>query len=341
MKLHTVVFVSCALIACGRTTKTNTNNTGPAGTTGTTGTTSPTGSTGPTGTTGTTGPRGTSGPTGTTGPSGGGPATFTGTIAQLRQLPTAKSGLKVVINKAQIVSVSGNGDDAYVVDPDGGFFSGIQITRCKSTDSVCEKAPRNLGGFVKVEGTFLTTSSATAHMSIGSDSTPAKLTTLPDAVVAPTPDEVTVADVGITETDNVNIRGTYVTLINNGGTAAELTITDITPADDTNPNWTGDAAKCGATNLGALPADDKTNCCSKGPKYFSLIAEDADGVKVRISTTNYRDIDFNGWPCFRDQVDGAVKVGDKFTKLGGTFDFNYDSSAVSPATKTDYTIVRQ
>lgn len=307
-------------------------NAGTAGTTGTTGggtTGKRPGNTG--GTTGMTSAGNTGGTAGTTGTTGSTQTPYNGTIAGLRALSGAATGLKVTIENAVVASVQGNGQIAYFADPAGGPLSGIQAELCDSAGKNCIDPGPALGSKHKLEGTFniVTENGVTFFLSnIKLTASTESAVTLPKFPVSPD-------QVEKDSTTNASIRGSYVSVT--GG----VTVSNVTSELFKNKGYTAEnEAKCLA---------EKKNCCTGGPKYFGFEVTGSNGKTIYVSTDNYSSkkngnlgTKLDVWPCSGDFTK-AVKVGDVLPTFAGIYDqiYRFDTKAtrgqVTPTRPDDYT----
>jgi hypothetical protein len=143
---------------------------------------------------------------------------------------------------------------------------------------------------------------------------------------------------------NEAFRAMPVVVVDGNEQPSAFVVDDLAPADDVNANFPAALdAQCGPVNL-AKPENATVNCCPSavGPKYFSFTAKEvATGNKVKVQTGNYKDIDFNAWPCSARDLPTTIKVGDTFTTLGGIFDVSFSKASISPGSKSHYVLQRK
>lgn len=258
---------------------------------------------------------------------------FTGKIADLRKV-SRSAGIKVTLSGVIVTGANGNGRTFYVSDADGGEYSGIEIERCSNTDANCSRTDRPVPGQTyDIEGTLFTGSSRNPdHWSIGpAGQVTVTKVTKPPVFVPPT--SVTMQTLANKAT-NAPYRGVYVFLTDERGSAINVTVANVTPAELRNSSWEGDLNLCG-DNLQA--SDTVADCCANGPLYFGFYVRAFD-QDLRIATDNYRQANITGFPCYGSKVPFAVRVGDQIAQFAGVFDRDDNSNALFPTADTDYII---
>lgn len=265
-----------------------------------------------------------------------------GSIVDLRAISGARSGLPVKLTGVVVVSNSGNGSNAYLSDQEVTAGSGIELERCGDSDTTCKRNPKPVGTVVDVTGTLFI--NRDGSWVIG------KVTAMdevPDeAAFYVTPALATVAQVEKGSLKgNEDLRALPVTLVDEDGSGdAVMVVHDLTPEDDKNNGFPETLdAQCGVENL-QKPENSAAVCCPSGigPKYYSFTLKDKKtGKLVSVSTTNYRDIQFNAWPCGARDAANALKVGDEFSRFGGIFDVKFQKASIAPASTADYVLIRK
>lgn len=256
---------------------------------------------------------------------GGGPTSsaeaYTGTISALRRaVKPADNARKVVFPEAVVVGIHGNGKAAYIADPAGGPYSGIELKICDDKNVCANIKPSKLGATFKVEGTLLVTTDGT-HLSVASP----KLTDL--GVVATVKEHKTTAVKLSAASIDKGLLGTRLVVDNS---ADDIVVSDVEPDALVNNNNTT-ANECRTTGK---------NCCAKGPRYNGVEVSVGD-EKFYVTTgyynsaaNNQEGFPLSGWPCNGD-FSKALKVGDKLSTLKGVFDISYGVAQFIPTQKTD------